>query len=199
MLDPQIDYRRKWHVMAATAIGTFTATIDSGIVNVALPTLVRDFHTTFATVQWVVLAYLLTLCALLLTMGGLADMLGKRRMYPAGIIVFTVGSALCALAPSIHLLIVMRVLQAVGACMLISCGTAITTESLPPGERGKALGIHGALVSIGIITRQTLGGSDAESVFMARHPPGQSASRPGGRVHGAALRARQAASPRSTF
>ncbi|MCB0161712.1 MAG: MFS transporter, partial [Caldilineaceae bacterium] len=77
----EIDYSRKWYVMAAVAMGIFLATIDGSIVNVALPTLVHALDTTFATVQWVVLAYLLTLATLLLLVGRLADIHGKKRIY----------------------------------------------------------------------------------------------------------------------
>ncbi len=153
-----IDYNRKWLALAAVAMGIFLATIDSSIVNVALPTFEREFNTNFATVQWVVLAYLLTIATLLLTTGRLADIKGKKPIYTTGFIVFTVGSFLCGLAPTITLLIIFRVLQATGAAMILALGMAIVTESFPPSERGKALGITGSIVSIGIVVGPTLGG-----------------------------------------
>lgn len=155
---PAIDYSRKWFVMAATAMGIFLATIDGSIVNVALPTLMRDFNTDLAAVEWVVLAYLLVTATLLLSMGRLGDMVGKKPVYTAGFVVFTVGSLLCGFAPSIGFLVAARVLQAMGAAMLMSLGTAIVTEAFPASERGIALGISGALVSLGIIVGPTLGG-----------------------------------------
>lgn len=112
MHPPYIDYSRKWLVMAAVAMAIFLATIDSSIVNVALPTLVRELGVGFPTVQWVVLAYLLTLATLILSMGRLGDMIGKKPVYITGFIVFTVGSALCGLAPTAGWLIGFRVLQA---------------------------------------------------------------------------------------
>lgn len=102
MREQKVDYSRKWYVMAAVALSTFLATIDGSIVNVALPTLVSDLNTDFATVQWVVLAYLATLATLLLSMGRLGDMVGKKPIYTAGFVVFTTGSVLCALAPSVY-------------------------------------------------------------------------------------------------
>ncbi len=153
-----IDYSRKWFIMAAVAMGIFLATIDSSIVNVALPTFVRELNTDFATVQWVVLAYLLTLATLLLSVGRLADMSGKKPIYIVGFIVFTSGSALCGLSTSIYMLIAARVLQAIGGSAILSLGMAIVTESFPPKERGMALGINGAIVSIGIVIGPTLGG-----------------------------------------
>jgi len=152
------DYSRKWHVMAATAMGIFLATIDGSIVNVALPTLVRAFDTSFAAVQWVVLAYLLTVTTLMLSIGRLGDMLGKKRIYASGFVIFTLGSVLCGLSPAIGWLIGFRVLQAIGASMLMALGMAIVTEAFPPGERGKALGISGSMVSIGIVIGPVLGG-----------------------------------------
>jgi EmrB/QacA subfamily drug resistance transporter len=153
-----VDYSRKWYVMAAVAMGVFLATIDGSIVNVALPTLVRAFGTEFAIVQWVVLAYLLTVTTLMLSVGRLGDMIGKKPLYAAGFVVFTLGSVLCGLAPSVYWLIGFRVLQAVGAAMLMALGMAIVTEAFPPSERGRALGISGTMVSIGIVVGPVLGG-----------------------------------------
>jgi EmrB/QacA subfamily drug resistance transporter len=153
-----IDYSRKWLIMAAVAMGVFLATIDSSIVNVALPTFVRELNTNFATVQWVVLAYLLTIATLLLSVGRLADMRGKKTIYLIGFIVFTTGSALCGLSPNIYMLIGARVLQAIGSSAILALGMAIVTEAFPPHERGKALGINGAIVSIGIVVGPSLGG-----------------------------------------
>jgi EmrB/QacA subfamily drug resistance transporter len=154
----EIDYTRKWYVMAAVAMGTFLATIDGSIVNVALPTLTRAFDTEFATVQWVVLAYLLTVTTLMLSVGRLADMRGKKPIYTAGFAIFTLGSVLCGLSPSVYSLVAFRVLQGVGAAMTMALGMAIVTESFPPSERGRALGISGAVVSVGIVVGPTLGG-----------------------------------------
>ncbi|MGC9332521.1 MAG: MFS transporter, partial [Anaerolineae bacterium] len=155
---PVVDYSRKWYVLAAVAMGIFLSTIDSSIVNVALPTLVRSFGTDFATVQWVVLAYLLGLATLLLTMGRLGDMVGKKPIYTAGFVMFTLGSVLCGLAPTVYWLVVFRLVQAIGASMVLALGIAIVTEAFPSKERGKALGISGTIVSIGIVVGPTLGG-----------------------------------------
>ncbi|HSJ54580.1 MAG TPA: MFS transporter [Anaerolineae bacterium] len=153
-----IDYSRKWYVMAAVGMGIILATIDGSIVNVALPTLVRAFDAGFAAVQWVVLAYLLTVTTLMLSIGRLGDMIGKKSLYAAGFVVFTAGSVLCGLSPTIGWLIGFRVLQAIGASMLMALGMAIVTEAFPPSERGKALGISGSMVSIGIVLGPVLGG-----------------------------------------
>lgn len=153
-----IDYSKKWFVMAAVAMGVFLATIDGSIVNIALPTLVRDLQEPLAVVEWVVLAYLLTVTTLMISMGRLADMIGKKPLYLAGFVVFTAGSVLCGLAQSIGMLIAFRVIQAVGAAMMMALGMAIVTEAFPVEERGKALGITGVMVSIGVIAGPTIGG-----------------------------------------
>ena len=154
----EIDYRMKWYVMAAVAMGVFLATIDSSIVNLALPTLVRELHTDFPTVQWVVLGYLLGLTALMLSVGRLADIRGKKPLYIAGFVIFTIGSVLCGLSPTIYALILFRIVQSIGAAMILALGSAIVTENFPPEERGRALGIYGTAVSIGIVIGPTLGG-----------------------------------------
>lgn len=148
----------KWKVMAAVAMGIFLATIDGSIVNIAMPTLETSLNTSFALVQWVVLAYLLTVTTLMLGIGRLADMFGKKPLYTAGLVVFTVGSLLSGLSTSIYALIGFRVFQAVGAAMLMALGAAIVTEAFPASERGRALGLSGTLVSIGVIAGPTLGG-----------------------------------------
>ena len=152
------DYRRKWYVMAAVTMGTFLATIDGSIVNVALPTLVNAFDSELAIVQWVVLAYLLTVATLMLSVGRLADMFGKRQIYAGGMVIFTLGSLACGLSVSISMLIAFRALQAVGAAMVAALGPAIITEAFPSTERGRALGISGATVSVGIVLGPALGG-----------------------------------------
>ena len=158
MLDQPIDYNRKWYVLAAVSMGVFLSTIDGSIVNIALPTLVRALGTDFATVQWVILSYLLTLTTLMLSVGRLGDMFGKKPIYTVGFIIFTLGSVLCGLSPNVFWLIGFRVIQAIGAAGILALGIAIVTEAFPPAERGKALGLIGTMVSVGIVVGPTLGG-----------------------------------------
>jgi EmrB/QacA subfamily drug resistance transporter len=148
----------KWWVLIAVAMGVFLATIDGSIVNIGLNTLVEDMQKPLAVVEWVVLAYMLTLSTLLLSIGRLSDIVGKKKLFLAGMILFTISSGLCGLAGSVFWLIGFRVLQAVGGSMIMAIGTAIVTEAFPPQERGKALGIMGTMVSIGIIAGPTIGG-----------------------------------------
>ncbi len=160
----EIDYSKKWFVMAAVAMGIFLATIDGSIVNIALPTFVKEFNQPLSTVEWVVLAYLLTVTTLLISMGRLADMIGKKPLYVTGFSIFTLGSILCGVSSSVGMLIGFRVFQAIGASMMMGLGMAIVTEAFPKDERGKALGITGVMVSLGVIAGPSIGGIILENL-----------------------------------
>ena len=160
----EIDYSKKWFVMAAVAMGIFLATIDGSIVNIALPTLVKTFNQPLSVVEWVVLAYLLTVTTLMISMGRLADMIGKKPLYVAGFSIFILGSMLCGMSSSVGMLIGFRVFQAIGASMMMGLGMAIVTEAFPQDERGKALGITGVMVSLGVIAGPSIGGIILESL-----------------------------------
>ena len=144
--------------MLGIGLGVLMFTLDTSIVNIALPTLVKQLNTSFATIQWVVLSYLLIITALVLGAARLGDMFGKKRLYNIGLIVFTVSSLLCGLAPNVEFLIAFRALQGFGALFISALGAAIITEVFPDSERGRALGIIGAVVSLGIALGPTVGG-----------------------------------------
>ncbi|NJL34569.1 MAG: MFS transporter [Chloroflexaceae bacterium] len=152
------DYSKKWQVLGAVSMGIFLSTIDGSIVNLALPTLIRDLNTNFAAVNWVLLIYLLMLTTLMPVVGRIADIIGKKRIYTFGFMVFIIGSALCGLAGNVWLLVGFRVIQAIGAAMILALGPAILTDAFPPSERGRALGWVGLAVSLGIVTGPALGG-----------------------------------------
>jgi EmrB/QacA subfamily drug resistance transporter len=154
----EVDYSRKWLVMAAIAASTTLATIDGAIVNVAFPTLVEELSTTFNVIQWVALGYLLTIATLTLGMGRFGDVVGKKRPFIVGLILFTCASVLCGLVPTVSWLIGFRVLQAIGSVLILALGAAILVEAFPPTERGKALGWIGTVVSLGIISGPVIGG-----------------------------------------
>jgi len=132
--------------------------IDGGIVNVALPTLVRTLHSSFAVVEWAVLAFLLGISSLTLTMGRLGDVIGKKRVFVTGLVVFTISSGLCGSAAGIYSLIVFRFVQSVGAAMMTALGVAIITETWPAEKRATALGIAGGILSLGGIAGPAIGG-----------------------------------------
>ena len=144
--------------MAVVWIGIFMATLDGSIVNVALPTLTDFFKTDITTIEWVVMAYLVTITSLLLSLGRISDMIGRKMMFAGGLAVFTVGSGLCAFSTTEGQLILFRIFQGIGAAMLMATGVAIITHTFPPRERGKAMGLIGTVVAIGSMTGPVLGG-----------------------------------------
>ncbi len=150
--------QRKWWVMLGVGLGVLMFTLDTSIVNIALPTLVQVLQTSFSTIQWVVLSYLLVVTAFVLAAARFGDLWGKKQLYVWGLIVFTISSLLCGLASSAGWLIAFRALQGAGAVMISALGAAIVTEAFPPSERGQALGIIGAVVSLGIALGPTVGG-----------------------------------------
>lgn len=150
--------QNKWLILAAVACGTFMATLDSSIVNVALPSITDAFNTTLSHSRWVVISYLFSITGLLLFFGKLADVLGRKFIFNLGYLVFTVGSLFCALSTSIEQLILARGFQGFGAAMLMANGPAIITAAFPSTERGKALGTLAMVVSLGLAAGPTLGG-----------------------------------------
>jgi EmrB/QacA subfamily drug resistance transporter len=148
----------RWRVFPPIALGVIMATLDASVVNIALPTLHRQFETPFTTVEWVVLAYSVTITGLLLSAGRLADLTGRRRVYGSGLLLFTAASAVCGFAPSIAWLIAARVVQGVGAALVSANGSAMLVSAFPGEERGKALGAFGAMVGVGLAIGAPLGG-----------------------------------------
>ena len=157
--NPGLDGTRyKWLSLAAVGLGVLMATIDISIVNVSLPTLVQALRTDFPTIQWVILSYVLVITSTMLSMARLGDMVGKKRIYQLGLTVFTLGSFLCGLSPSVGWLIGFRALQGCGAVMVQSLGIALVTEAFPAQERGRALGVMGGFVSVGLALGPPIGG-----------------------------------------
>ena len=157
-------YPHKWLIMAAVGISLFMGTIDGTIVNVALPTLTTTLDTDFTTIQWVVLSFLLGLTVLMLSMGRLGDMIGKKSVFTTGLIVFVLGSVLCGFAPNVYWLIGFRFIQAAGSAMMLALGVAIVAETWPVRERGKAIGISGGIISLGIAAGPAMGGIILQSL-----------------------------------
>ena len=147
-----------WSVFAAVALGTFMATLDSSIVNVALPTLATTFRASVTQIEWVSLAYMLTITGLLLPFGRLGDALGRRKIFLLGLALFTVGSAACAFAVSGGTLVAARMLQGIGGGMLSANSVALITAAFPREMRGRALGMVGAVVGLGLTVGAPLGG-----------------------------------------
>lgn len=148
----------KWEAFSVTSIGSLMAAVDSTVVILALLPIAKDLNSDFVTMVWVVVAYLLANTALVLSLGRVSDLHGRKKMYNIGFVVFTVGSALSGLAPTGYVLVVFRALQGVGAAMLTANSFAILSEAFPPRERGKAFGANSILWGIGSTVGIVIGG-----------------------------------------
>ncbi|HEY8088697.1 MAG TPA: DHA2 family efflux MFS transporter permease subunit [Polyangiaceae bacterium] len=149
----------QWVVFAIVAVGVLMATIDSSIVNVSLPVIARSFGVPLGgAVAWVVIAYLVVVASLLLTAGRLADVVGRKGTWAAGLAVFTVGSALCGAAPTLGWLVAFRALQGLGSAATMAVSPAMLVSAFPPEQRGKALGLNAVVVGVGVSLGPTLGG-----------------------------------------
>lgn len=153
----------KYWVFGALAIGTFASVVDHGSVNVALPTIAGKFQTDLPTIQWVVITYALTISALLLPMGRLSDLIGRKKVYIAGTLVLALGAALSGLSPTLEMLFPSRVLQGVGAAMTQGTGMAIITAAFPANEKGRAIGLIMTMVGVGAVTGPAIGGLVVDS------------------------------------
>jgi EmrB/QacA subfamily drug resistance transporter len=145
-------------ILAATILGSSMAFIDGTVVNVALPALQSAFGATIAEVQWVVEAYALSLAALLLTGGALGDLYGRRKMFAAGVALFSAASAWCGLAPDIRQLILARGLQGVGAALLVPGSLALISANFSQERRGRAIGTWSGFTAITAAIGPVLGG-----------------------------------------
>jgi MFS family permease len=147
-----------WFVVGAVCIGAFMGQLDASIVTVALPHIGQSLHASAATIQWVALSYMLVLLVALLLAGALADLLGRKLLYTYGFAVFTFGSLLCGLAPSLPLLIAARVLQGLGAAMLQANSVALIREAMPSAMLSRGIGVQGAAQAIGLALGPAIGG-----------------------------------------
>jgi EmrB/QacA subfamily drug resistance transporter len=145
-------------ILTATILGSSMAFIDGTVVNVALPALQSALHATLAEVQWVVESYALFLAALLLIGGSLGDLYGRRRIFAAGVVTFSIASSWCGLAPDIAQLIVARSLQGIGAAMLVPGSLALISANFPEKERGRAIGTWSGFTAITAAIGPVLGG-----------------------------------------
>jgi EmrB/QacA subfamily drug resistance transporter len=145
-------------ILVLVSLAAFMATLDTSIVNIALPTIAASFHADIGLISWVVLAYLLVLSGLMLACGKIGDLYGFRRVFIAGFVLFTFGSLLCGLAASLNQLIAFRVVQAIGAAAIEAIAPAMITCYLPAEKRGWALGIMMTIVSVAIAAGPVLGG-----------------------------------------
>jgi EmrB/QacA subfamily drug resistance transporter len=145
-------------VLINVCLGQFIAAVDARSVNVALPTLSSEFGTAMQVVQWVPLAYQLTVIGLVLSLGRLGDMVGRKKIYNLGFVIFITGTALCGLATGMATLVGSRIIEGVGGAMILANGRAIVSAVYGGSGRGKALGITSMAFHLGYIVGPSLGG-----------------------------------------
>jgi len=153
---PRID--QKWLVLIAIGMSTFMSALDTSVVNTVLPVINKSFGSEIATIEWVVIIYLLIVSGLLLSFGRLGDIRGHKSVFLIGFSIFIISSALCGWAPSIKALIGFRGLQALGAAMLSANSPAILTKNFPSSQRGQALGLQATMTYLGLTVAPSLGG-----------------------------------------
>src|ERR671911_3186461 len=169
---------RKWWTLIAVSVATFMLLLDITVVNVALPSIRDDLGASFTDLQWVVDAYALSLAALVLTAGSLADRLGRRRVFAIGLGIFSVASLLCGLAPDPTFLNLARALQGVGGAVMFAVSLALIAQEFSAGrERGMAMGLYGATIGMAVAIGPLIGGAliDSlgwESIFYLNVPIG---------------------------
>jgi EmrB/QacA subfamily drug resistance transporter len=169
---------RKWWTLIAVSVATFMLLLDITVVNTALPSIQEDLNATFTDLQWVVDAYTLSLAALVLTAGVLADRLGRRRVFAAGLAIFTAASLLAGLATDPTFLNVARAVQGVGGAVMFAVSLALVAQEFEPGrERGMAMGVYGATIGVAVAVGPLVGGALTqglgwESIFFLNVPIG---------------------------
>ena len=149
---------RKWWPLVAVCAGAFMLLVDVTIVNVALPDMARELHTTFPDLQWVIDLYALVLAALVLTVGAVADRFGRRRVYVIGLVVFAASSLACGLAPNVGVLIAARGVQGLGAAAMFATTMALISSSYSGRDRGVAFGTWGAVNGAAAAAGPVIGG-----------------------------------------
>lgn len=168
---------KKWTIFIVIISATFMATLDGSIVNVALPSMAKALGVTTSQIQYVVTSYLIVISGVILIFGRLGDMFGKTKIFKFGLILFTLGSLLCGITRSFEVLILARVVQAVGAAGTMANNQGIITQIFPKNERGKALGLIGTAVALGSLVGPGLGGlivgaTSWEYIFLINVPIG---------------------------
>jgi EmrB/QacA subfamily drug resistance transporter len=169
--------KNRWVILFIVVMVTFMATLDSSIVNVALPAMAKALHVTSSGIQLVVTSYLIVISATILVFGRFGDIVSKTKVFKFGIALFTLGSLFCGITNSLPVLVLARVVQAVGAAAAMANSQGIITQVFPPSERGKALGLTGTFVALGALVGPPLGGFivDATSwkyIFLINVPIG---------------------------
>ncbi|MFF1414010.1 MFS transporter [Streptomyces sp. NPDC058289] len=161
----ELTQRRRLLILTICCMSLLIVSLDNTVLNVALPSMRRDLDASVAGMQWTIDAYTLVLASLLMLAGSTADRIGRRKVFIAGVVLFTAGSVLCSLAPSLGWLIAFRMIQAVGGSMLNPVAMSIITNTFTePRERARAIGVWGAVVGISMAAGPLIGGLLVDSV-----------------------------------
>ncbi len=160
-------------VLTSLALGMLLPSLGTSIANVALPTFAEAFSATFQQVQWIVLAYLLATTTLIVGVGRMGDLFGRRRLLMAGIAIFNVASVLASLVPRLELLVAARALQGVGAAIMMALTMAMVSAVVPKTRTGRAMGLLGTMSAVGTALGPSLGGYSDCPIWMAVHLPGK--------------------------
>src|SRR3954469_6465062 len=154
---------RTWAVVL-TSVGSLMAALDTLVVSSALSTIRVDFGASLQQLEWTINAYNLTFAVLLITAAAVGDRFGGRRLYAAGLVLFSAASAACALAPSVGWLIAARAVQGAGAALIVSLGLALLSAAFPPERRGAAIGIFSAITGLAVASGPLVGGAVVEGL-----------------------------------
>jgi EmrB/QacA subfamily drug resistance transporter len=156
--------KRKWYVLSVICFGLFMILLDVTIVNIALPSIMNDFKASLASIEWIMNVYVLVFASLLLTLGKLGDLFGRKKFFAIGLVVFTLASAGCSLSPNLAFLLVFRGVQALGGAMMLPATLSILNVEFDKSQRGLALGIWGAVAGAANALGPIIGGSLVDSI-----------------------------------
>ncbi|AKN30200.1 multidrug MFS transporter [Clostridium carboxidivorans P7] len=151
-------YKNKWPILFVVVLMTFMACIDSSIVNVALPLMSKKLSASMASIEWVIVSYVMTICSIILIFGRLGDIKGKIKVFRWGIVIFTLASFMCGFSNNLVELVFFRIIQGIGAAAYMANNQGIITQVFPKNERGKALGILGSFAAMGTLIGPPAGG-----------------------------------------
>ncbi|MGB8451765.1 MAG: MFS transporter [Anaerocolumna sp.] len=172
-----IHSKQRWSILLIVVLSIFMSALDGSIVNVALPTMAKSLQVTSGAIAWVVSVYLIAISATMLLFGRLGDIWGKTTIFLFGIALFTLGSFLCGVTYSLSILLIARIIQAIGAAGMMANSQGIITHVFPAEERGRALGLSGTFVALGSLAGPSIGGvivdySSWEYIFWINVPVG---------------------------